>query len=238
MFEEPHHDNFHITKQKAIEKCTGEWILQLDADEVVSPQLAREIHQVIDMNYDRLKNRKIEDSKKWRLFMKHQKVVEEKYGLLGEKTGEVVAFFVPRRNMFLGRPLIHAGVYPDAVIRLIKNGKARLPAESVHEQIMLMNGEVSWLTQDLLHYDSPTLKRYFNRANRYTSFTAMKWKEEKLPKTLGNFIFYVLIKPMTVFFMLYIRHKGLLDGIRGFLWSLLSALHFPLAYFKYYTGKD
>ena len=31
---------FHVNKQKAIDACSGDWILQLDADEVVSPELA------------------------------------------------------------------------------------------------------------------------------------------------------------------------------------------------------
>jgi len=39
--------NFHINKQKAIDHAKSEWILQMDADEVVSPELAKEIEQVI-----------------------------------------------------------------------------------------------------------------------------------------------------------------------------------------------
>lgn len=38
---------FHINKQKALDACTGEWILQLDADEVVSEELRNEITRVI-----------------------------------------------------------------------------------------------------------------------------------------------------------------------------------------------
>lgn len=34
---------FHINKQKAVDRAIGEWILQLDADEVVSEELKREI---------------------------------------------------------------------------------------------------------------------------------------------------------------------------------------------------
>ncbi len=34
---------FHINKQKAIDACTGDWILQLDADERVTPELREEI---------------------------------------------------------------------------------------------------------------------------------------------------------------------------------------------------
>lgn len=39
--------NFHINKQKAIDLATKEWILQLDADERVTPELAKEIKQKI-----------------------------------------------------------------------------------------------------------------------------------------------------------------------------------------------
>ena len=39
--------NFHINKQKAIELATKEWILQLDADERVTPKLVKEIKSEI-----------------------------------------------------------------------------------------------------------------------------------------------------------------------------------------------
>lgn len=38
---------FHINKNKAIDAASGEWILQLDADEVVTENLAEEIKKVI-----------------------------------------------------------------------------------------------------------------------------------------------------------------------------------------------
>src|SRR3989339_1606015 len=47
VVEEEHHDIFHITKQKALDLATGDWILQLDADEVVTPELANEIKRII-----------------------------------------------------------------------------------------------------------------------------------------------------------------------------------------------
>ena len=41
---------FHINKQKAIDKASGDWILQLDADEVVSSELAAEIRDIMSQN--------------------------------------------------------------------------------------------------------------------------------------------------------------------------------------------
>jgi glycosyltransferase involved in cell wall biosynthesis len=231
VFSESHHDNFHITKQIALEKATGGWILQLDADEVVTPELAREIMQVIGeqwtVNSDKIKNK---------LFDRHQKLIEKRDGPIGNKTGEVVGYFIPRRNIFLGKPLIHAGVYPDGVVRLVKKGKAHFPQKSVHEQISL-EGEVSWLSGDLLHYDSPTLKRYLTRLNRYTDLQSQELKELKTPKNFRNFLLFTVYRPLFTFLNLYFRHLGFLDGIRGFLWSLFSSFHFPIAYFKYITFK-
>ncbi len=44
---------FHINKQMAIDACTGDWTLQLDADEVVSPELKTEILKtIVDTRYN------------------------------------------------------------------------------------------------------------------------------------------------------------------------------------------
>lgn len=232
IFLEPHHDIFHITKEQALEKATGDWILQLDADEVVTPELAKEIHEVLDGNYLYKNNN---------LFERHQILIERRDGPIGKKTGEIVGYFIPRLNMFLGKPLIHAGVYPDGVIRLVKKGKARFPQKSVHEQIEL-DGEVSWLSGNLLHYDSPTLKRYLARLNRYTDLKAQELKNGQVSKGVVSFLMFSFYYPLTTFFKLYFRHLGFLDGVSGFLWSFFSAMHFPIAYFKYlttnYTSKE
>lgn len=233
VFSEPHHEIFHITKQKALDKASGEWILQMDADEVVTTALASEILSVINHQPSTISHKPSTVSP---LFLRHQKLIEARDGKIGKPTGEIVGYFIPRRNMFLGKPLIHAGVYPDGVIRLVKRGFANFPQKSVHEQIEL-NGEVSWLLSDLLHYDSPTLKKYFMRLNRYTDLHARELKDKKVSKNPFSFIYYILLKPLSVFINLYFRHLGILDGVRGFLWSFFSATHYPIAYFKYVTSK-
>lgn len=240
-----HENNFHINKQKAIEKARGEWILQLDVDEAVTPELAKEIAEVVNSSNEKLLKRVLSknninhqlltiDHQKVHLFLRHQKLIEEREGKLGKNTGEVVAFFIPRVNLFLGKPLIHAGVYPDGVIRLIKAGKARLPAKSVHE-LMEVDGEVGWLFNDLEHNDTPTLSWYIARMNRYTDLHAKELEQNKIPRNLFYLFLYTTHYPLTTFFKLYFRHLGFLDGIRGFLWSALSSLHFPIAYFKYWN---
>jgi glycosyltransferase involved in cell wall biosynthesis len=238
VFETPHNNNFHITKVKANAKAKGKWILQLDADEVISKELARQVKDIVQSDESELKEyiEKLEkrNPKKTSLFQRHQSAIESRDSIQHKK-GEIAGFYLPRLNMFLGKPLTHAGVYPDGVIRLFKNGKGELPADNVHEQ-MKIHGEVCWLYGDLLHYDSPTFTRYLTRANRYTDLTAEQFKSKKVSLSLGTLFYFSFGKPFLVFINLYFRHLGILDGMRGFVWSLFSALHFPIAYFKYYSN--
>ncbi|OGM26098.1 hypothetical protein A3D01_05035 [Candidatus Woesebacteria bacterium RIFCSPHIGHO2_02_FULL_39_13] len=244
-----HEQMFHKSKQKAIDLATGEWILQLDADEKATPELSKEIKSLINMTNEEIVEYEMHQSlknPKYKLFKRHEKLIKEREGKLtsgsesfkarrGKDAGQIVAFFVPRRNYFLGRPLIHAGVYPDGVIRLIKRKKARFPSKSVHE-LMEIDGEVGWLFNDLEHNDSPTFNRYLERANRYTDLTAKELEESGVPVNYWILFKHSFIIPAGRFFSLYIIHKGFLDGMRGFVWSLFSALHFPLAYFKYWQS--
>lgn len=218
---------FHINKEKALDACRGEWILQLDADEVVPPELAAEIRTVISLADQDIEKRP-RDRKKQRLFERHQKLIEHRDGKIGDVFGEVAAFFIPRRNYFLGKPMTYAGMYPDGVIRLVKRGKARFPQESVHEQIQV-DGKVSWLTNDLLHFSNPTLGKYIAGADKYTDLMAGKIRGS----TFISAFSYFFLLPVSTFVSLFIRHKGILDGFHGFLFSIFSALHYPVAYGKF-----
>lgn len=189
---------FHINKQKALDLCRGEWILQLDADEVVTPKLRDEIiHSIKPTTY----------------------------------TG----YYIPRKNYFCGHWLRKGGQNPDYVIRLVRRGHAHFPSMSVHEQIAV-GGPVEYLKNPLLHYSYDSIAEYWRKANVYILLTAQEYKENKLPLNLFTYMECNLFKPTVTFFSLFIRHKGFLDGIYGFLFALFSALHHPLAYLRY--GKS
>jgi len=229
VFKVRHNKNFHKTKRRALSKATCKWILQLDADERLSNELRSEIVEVINLNDTDIRRRAFPDDRK-KLFLRHQKIL----GYQENDDKDVAAFFIPRRNYFLGKPLRFGGAYPDGVIRLVKRGKARFPAKHVHEQIDI-DGGVSWLFNDLEHFDSPTLRRYLSRLNRYTDLHADKLKERKVPRNLFYLFYYAFFKAFLVFLSLYIRHKGVKDGIRGFLWCFFSASHYTISYFKYWN---
>lgn len=231
---------FHINKQRAVDLCTSDWILALDADEEVSYELAKEIKQLIISNETAIRERRLLVSdpqlrRQWRLFDRHQALLESRDGTFDQDAEETVAFFVPRLNIFLGHPMRYSGVYPDGVIRLFKKGKARFPANSVHEQLAV-DGRVDWLVNDLLHHDSPTFAKYLLRANRYTNLTAQALVEAQVPLNLVTGLKYFIWKPLVTFGQLYGR-KGFLDGVAGLVFALMSGAHWAVAYMKYWEIK-
>jgi len=200
---------FHINKQMAIDKAKGDWILQLDADEIVTKPLRGEILAVITTPR--------------RSAFAHRP--------------RSVAYYIPRKNFFLGRWLKKGGQYPDYVIRLLKRGQAFLPCKSVHEQMVVV-GKTGYLKNHLLHYTAPNFGRYLENANRYTSLTASEFQNQNLPINPLTTIIHIIIVPLKKFFSLYIRHKGFQDGFPGFVFALFSGLHYPIAFFKYWEKRD
>lgn len=192
---------FHINKQKAIDKCTGDWILQLDADEIVSNQLKEEIKSYV-------------------LSLK----------------SSVNGYWIPRKNYFLGRFLMKGGQYPDYTPRLYRKGKGRLPQKSVHEQAVV-EGKIGYLKNPLLHYPYKDFGEYLFKWDKYNNLLAREITEKLRGKNIVERLFYsvgyLLVKPAHWFFMTYIRHKGFMDGWSGLVFSLFSALRFPIAYVKY-----
>lgn len=196
--------NFHINKQIAMDAAKGDLILQLDADEVVDEELK-------------------------------QFIVKEHRALM-DKTRDAaapVAWYLKRRNYFLGTFLKKGGQYPDPVIRLYLAGKAVLPQKDVHEQ-MKVDGPVGWAEGHLLHYSNPTFNDYIRKFQTYTTFKAHQLDEANLGFGLGTVLQHLLWKPISTFLLLFVRHKGFVDGIPGLVFALFSGLHHPIAYLKYW----
>ncbi|MEI8067714.1 MAG: glycosyltransferase family 2 protein [Candidatus Shapirobacteria bacterium] len=191
---------FHINKNIAIDACKSDWILQLDADEIVTPELKEEIISYLKKDINEIKEN---------------------------------AFWIPRKNYFLGTFLKKGGQYPDPTIRFYKNGKARLPCADVHEQAKV-EGKIGWLKNDLEHYADTSFSKYLLRHNRYTTLLAKELQEKNTKINFLNFLNFYFVKPIWWFLMTYFRHKGFYDGFPGFVFSFYSALRFPIYYTKYW----
>lgn len=199
--------NFHINKQMAMDAASGQLVLQLDADEVVDEELAAFIRSLLKQ-------------------LKHDSSVFN-------TTQQPKAWWIKRKNWFMGRFLTKGGQYPDALIRLYLNGFARLPQKDVHEQ-MQVDGPVGQAEGHLLHYSTPTLTAYFRKFVTYTSFSATQLHASQPHPTRINVIQYLFLKPIHAFTSILIRHRGYVDGVPGFCFAFLSAWHFPITLLQWW----
>jgi glycosyltransferase involved in cell wall biosynthesis len=132
------------------------------------------------------------------------------------------AYYVKRRNYFLGKWIKTCGWYPSPVLRLFKKGEVLFPNE-IH-QVPLHKKEYGYLKSDLIHYSYNTLEEYFEKFNRYT--TQLAKEEFRIGKriTALNAASSLFLRPLYNFFLKYILYKGFMDGFRGLFISLSSAL--------------
>jgi glycosyltransferase involved in cell wall biosynthesis len=135
---------FGPQKKFAVAQASHDWVLCLDADERITPELQRSIRTVIQ---------------------------QAQQGLL---PSDVAGFDMPRCNFFLGRYLRHGEGYPDYSRRLFNRQFANWSDDAVHEKVEGTTHNVRFekLQGDLLHESAESLESYLNKQNRYTTIQA------------------------------------------------------------------
>jgi glycosyltransferase involved in cell wall biosynthesis len=193
-------------KNSAIDKVIGDWILSLDADEALGPELLKEIERALGEQ----SNLRLELPPHSPMF--------------------VDAFSMPRQNLFLQRGIKHGGFWPDRKIRLFRKNKGRFAARPVHESVQV-TGRVAKLNAPLIHYSYPTLSDYIEHMNRYSSLGA----EMVVAKANGKVRFSVMnivLRPLATFVYNYFFRLGFLDGREGLLLHLYHAVYVSWKYAK------
>ena len=179
-------------KNSAIEKATGAWVLQLDADEPLEPELASEIESA----------------------------------LAGDSP--LQGFWIPRKNLFLGRWIRHGGFYPDPKLRLIRRGAGKFEEYGAHPTIKI-SGPTRHLRHALIHNAYPTLRGYIDHMNSYSSSGA------QLAVAKGHRSFNsldIVVRPLLTFVYNYFLRLGFLDGKEGFLLHLYHSVYVSWKYAK------
>lgn len=191
---------FAAQKNFAIGECTGSWVLSLDADEELSPELQQQMRTMLASNppFD--------------------------------------AFFLKRRNLFLGRWIKHGGFYPDPKLRLFRRNAVnfaltpKFEDRPVHETIAF-DGNAGTLDFDLIHHAYPTLSTYIEHMDRYSNLGADLLVERgKTCAGLLSFLARIVIYPQLTFLKNYFFRLGFLDGREGL---MLHLYHSTYASWKY-----
>ncbi len=144
---------------------------------------------------------------------------------------QAAGYWLPRRNLFLGRWLAHTGYSPDHQLRLFRRDLGRYADRQVHAHLELA-GPAATLTQPLLHYAHRTLDQTL--ANLLLQMTTWEARQ-RAPQPgrgrlwlLGN----LLLRPPAAFILRFIIQGGWRDGLHGLAASLLWAMYVCITYLK------
>lgn len=178
-------------KNWAIPQAKHEWILLLDADERVTPDLKEEVFEIL------------------------------------KSEPEEVAFWIKRKNHFMGKPVNYSGWQNDKVIRLFKRDFCKYEDKHVHAEV-IANGKVGELKNKLYHNTYVGFDQYVEKINRYAWWQARDY--DKKVKKVG--FKHLVVKPLARFFKHFILQKGYKDGIVGFTIASMQAYAVRTRYIK------
>ena len=140
-------EGYKTQKHFATTKAKHEWILSIDADEVLSNEL-------------------INSLLKWR---KNQKYSND----LSSQSLQTAGYFVSRRTDFCGTWVNYGGWYPDKKLRFFNRNLGQWSGRNVHEFVKIKEGfSTSSLKGDLLHYSINEPAELLRKLFTYSVFLA------------------------------------------------------------------
>ena len=126
------------------------------------------------------------------------------------------AYFVPRRNFFMGRWIRHSGWYPNyRQPQLFRKGCMAYDNKEVHENYILKTSKpAAYLQSAIWQLPFKDMSEVLAKANRYSSLGADRVATK--PISMGN----ALVHGLWAFVKHYIFKRGFLDGWPGFVIAL------------------
>ena len=143
------------------------------------------------------------------------------------RSGDAVAYEIPRKNYFYGAWVRYAGVYPDYQIRLVRKGSARYNDVPVHENL-IVQGPVGRLRHPMDHFTERRIRDHFRKFGLYTTLAA----QEKGRTVHRVRAIDLIFRPLVVFTKSYVLKQGYRDGVRGLIVSGFAGMYTFVKYAK------
>jgi len=138
------------------------------------------------------------------------------------------AYFVPRRNYFLGRRIKHCGWYPDyRQPQLFHKAHMRYREDLVHEGFDVL-GQTGFLQGHVEQIPFRTLDQYLLKMDRYSSLRAQVMHSEGRRFRVHQLFSH----PLFTFFKMFVFRGGMLDRKPGLILSILYAYYAFVKYAK------
>ncbi len=133
----------------------------------------------------------------------------------------------PRQSFYLGRWIKHGGWYPDRKLRLVRRGHARWAGDDPHDKL-IADGATRDLRGRIHHYVYSDISHQLRTVDSFSGITAGQWRSEGRRAAAS----VMIAKTIGKFFETYLWKLGILDGMPGFIISLISSYYVFLKYAK------
>lgn len=138
------------------------------------------------------------------------------------------AYYIPRRNFFMGRWMRYSGFYPDyRQPQLFKKGALVFKNDQVHEEYAIVSDiPAAYLTCPIWQFPFKNLDEVIHKANKYSTLGAQKLDERGKKGSMSK----ALLRGLWSFFHMYLLKRGILDGWPGF---VIAVGNFEGTFYKY-----
>lgn len=138
------------------------------------------------------------------------------------------AYYIPRRNFFMGRWIRYSGFYPDyRQPQLFRKGALVFKNDAVHEEYSIISERpVAYLRQAIWQVPYKNLAEVMYKANKYSTLGAQKLAQRGQAGSMGQ----ALGHGLWAFVQMYFIKLGVLDGWPGF---IIALGNFEGTFYKY-----
>jgi len=138
------------------------------------------------------------------------------------------AYYIPRRNFFMGRWIKYSGFYPDyRQPQLFKKGVLRFKNDPVHEEYQIHSDKpVGYLKHPIWQFPYKNLEEVAHKANKYSTLGAEKLQQNNRKASMP----IALSRGLWSFLHMYFLKRGVLDGWPGF---IIALGNFEGTFYKY-----
>lgn len=191
--------------------------------EVARLQKARVITRPLAGDFSKQRNFALSQAKNsWVLFVDADERVSEPLKeeiVRVVKNEEVNGYFLPREDELFGRRLTHGELQGIKLLRLGQKNKGEWIGV-VHERWEIKE-PTGTLKNPLVHIPHTTLSEFLSEINFYTTLRANELKKQGVTSSFLTVLLYTKGK----FFQTYILKLGFLDGMPGFVLSIMMSFH-------------
>lgn len=179
------------------------WVLNIDADERVSPELRADILKVLQ--------------RKWLI----------RNGELNAQSDEPDGYEVNRVVFYLGRWWRKGGWYPEYRVRFFRKEKVEWGGTDPHEK-PIVDGPISRLSGELQHYTYRSLDEQIRRLHAHATIAAQE--EAKRNREVG--LRHLLLNPLVRMFKFYVSKRGYREGTAGIIVAIMEGFYTFVKYAK------